>query len=447
MGDGPPTLWEWFARNWQTGRVGSISDLLGDHLLMSLVPIVAGLVLALPLGLASVRWRWLYQPTSGVFNVIYALPSLPVFMLLISVTGLSPVTVIIPLTFYAMAVLIPAVVDGLGSVPDHVRQSAVAMGFTPLRRLVQVELPIAAPVVLGRAARGRRLQHQPGERGRADRPGRPRHALHQGLPEPVPAAGHRRDRADRPAGAGRRRAAGPVPAAAHPVGTGEGDVVTWLTDFFGDPARWSGPDGIPVRLLEHLEFSVLALVLAMLIAIPLGLLIGHTGRGGVVVVVSANLARALPTLGILVLFVLLLGTASIWPVIIPLVLLAVPPILVNTFEGIRGVDPELRDAAYGMGLRGGQVLGRVLVPVALPLILLGLRLSAIQVVATTTVAAYTGLGGLGRFIIDGFATQDYSSVVGGSVLIVLFALVVQLAFMLTQRVTVSPGVSQRLKIR
>ncbi|WP_327106461.1 ABC transporter permease [Nonomuraea glycinis] len=223
--------------------------------------------------------------------------------------------------------------------------------------------------------------------------------------------------------------------------------MTWLTDFFGDPARWSGPDGIPVRMLEHLQFSVLALVLAMLIAIPLGLLIGHTGRGGVVVVVSANLARALPTLGILVLFVLLLGTASIWPVIIPLVLLAVPPILVNTFEGIRGVDPELRDAAYGMGLRGGQVLGRVLVPVALPLILLGLRLSAIQVVATTTVAAYTGLGGLGRFMIDGFATQDYSSVVGGSVLIVLFALVVQLAFMLTQRVTVSPGVSQRLKIR
>lgn len=223
--------------------------------------------------------------------------------------------------------------------------------------------------------------------------------------------------------------------------------MTWLTDFFGDPARWSGPDGIPARLLEHLEFSVLALVLAVLIAIPLGLLIGHTGRGGVVVVVSANLARAMPTLGMLVLFVLLLGTASIWPVIIPLVLLAVPPILVNTFEGIRGVDPELRDAAYGMGLRGGQVLGRVLVPVALPLILLGLRLSAIQVVATTTVAAYTGLGGLGRYVIDGFATKDYASVVGGSVLIVLFALVVQIGFTLVQRVTVSPGVSQRLKIQ
>ncbi|GGS73912.1 ABC transporter permease [Nonomuraea spiralis] len=221
----------------------------------------------------------------------------------------------------------------------------------------------------------------------------------------------------------------------------------WLADFFGTGANWTGPDGIPARLLEHLEFSVLALVLAMLIAVPLGLAIGHTGRGEVVVVVSANLARALPTLGLLVLFVLLLGTSSIWPVIIPLVLLSVPPILVNTYEGIRGVDPELRDAAYGMGLRGGQVLGRVLVPVALPLILLGLRLSAIQVVSTTTVAAYTGLGGLGRFVIDGFATKDYASVVGGSVLIVLFALVVQIVFALIQRVTVSPGVSQRLKVR
>ncbi|GAA0921118.1 ABC transporter permease [Nonomuraea longicatena] len=223
--------------------------------------------------------------------------------------------------------------------------------------------------------------------------------------------------------------------------------MNWLLDFFGDPANWTGPSGIPMRLLEHLEYSLMALALAVVVAIPLGLLIGHKGRGGVAVVVTANLARALPTLGLLVLFVLLLGTASILPVIIPLVLLAIPPILVNTFEGIRGVDPELRDAAYGMGLRGGQVLGRVLVPVALPLILLGLRLSAIQVVATTTVAAYVGLGGLGRFVIDGFATKDYPSVVGGSVLIVLFALAVQLVFTLVQRVTVSPGVSQKLKVR
>lgn len=222
--------------------------------------------------------------------------------------------------------------------------------------------------------------------------------------------------------------------------------MNFLFDFLGNPDNWSGPDGIPARLLQHLGFSVVALALAAVIGVSLGLLIGHTGRGGLLVVVAANVARALPTLGLLVLLVLLLGTASIWPVLIPLVALSVPPILVNTFEGIRGVDPELRDAAYGMGLRGPQVLLKVLVPVALPLILLGLRLAAVQVVATAAVAAYVGLGGLGRYIIDGLATKDYSQVVGGSVLIVLFALAVQALFALTQRAVVSPGVSQRLKV-
>ncbi|WP_440069267.1 ABC transporter permease [Streptosporangium sp. OZ121] len=223
--------------------------------------------------------------------------------------------------------------------------------------------------------------------------------------------------------------------------------MNWLIDFFGDPANWSGPDGIPNRLLEHLEFAGLSLLLAMLIALPLGLLIGHTGRGAMLVILTANAARALPTLGLLVLIVLFMGVGTILPVLIPLVALAVPPILVNTYEGIRGVDPDLRDAAYGMGLKGGQVLGRVLVPVALPLILLGLRLAAIQVVATATVAAYVGLGGLGRFIIDGLATKNFPSTIGGAVLVALLALLVQLGFTLVQRVTVSPGVSERQVIR
>ncbi|WP_248958078.1 ABC transporter permease [Sphaerisporangium perillae] len=219
--------------------------------------------------------------------------------------------------------------------------------------------------------------------------------------------------------------------------------MNWLIDFFGNPANWSGPGGIPARLLEHVEFSLVALILSMIIAIPLGLLIGHTGRGAVLVVVTANAARALPTLGLVVLIVLLVGVGTTWPVLIPLVALAIPPILVNTYEGIRGVDEDLRDAAYGMGLRGGQVLMKVLVPVALPLILLGLRVAAIQVVATATVAAYVGLGGLGRYIIDGLATKDFPSTIGGAVLVAVLALIVQLAFSLLQRVMVSPGVSRR----
>lgn len=223
--------------------------------------------------------------------------------------------------------------------------------------------------------------------------------------------------------------------------------MNWVIDFFTNPDNWSGPDGIPVRLLEHLEFSALSLLLAMLIALPLGLWIGHTGKGALFAILSANAARSLPTLGLLVLIVLLMGVGTIVPVLIPLVALAVPPILVNTYEGIRNVDPDLRDAAYGMGLRGGQVLGRVLVPTALPLIMLGLRVAAIQVVSTATVAAYVGLGGLGRFIVDGLATKDFPSTIGGAILVALLALIVQLGFGLVQRFLVSPGVSQRLTIR
>ncbi|MEV6866965.1 ABC transporter permease [Streptosporangium subroseum] len=223
--------------------------------------------------------------------------------------------------------------------------------------------------------------------------------------------------------------------------------MNWVIDFFTNPDNWSGPDGIPTRLLEHLQFSALSLLLAMLIALPLGLWIGHTGKGALFAILSANAARALPTLGLLVLIVLLMGVGTIVPVLIPLVALAVPPILVNTYEGIRNVDPDLRDAAYGMGLRGGQVLGRVLVPTALPLIMLGLRVAAIQVVSTATVAAYVGLGGLGRFIVDGLATKDFPSTIGGAVLVALLALIVQLGFGLVQRFLVSPGVSQRLTIR
>ncbi|WP_371783271.1 ABC transporter permease [Streptosporangium subroseum] len=223
--------------------------------------------------------------------------------------------------------------------------------------------------------------------------------------------------------------------------------MNWVIDFFTNPDNWSGPDGIPVRLLEHLEFSAISLLLAMLIALPLGLWIGHTGKGALFAILSANAARSLPTLGLLVLIVLLMGVGTIVPVLIPLVALAVPPILVNTYEGIRNVDPDLRDAAYGMGLRGGQVLGRVLVPTALPLIMLGLRVAAIQVVSTATVAAYVGLGGLGRFIVDGLATKDFPSTIGGAVLVALLALIVQLGFGLLQRFLVSPGVSQRLTIR
>ncbi|MEV7806095.1 ABC transporter permease [Microbispora sp. NPDC088329] len=148
MNQEPLVRWDWIARNWANGGPTAISALLENHVVMAFLPVLFGLVVALPLGLACVRWRWLYQPTAALMNVTYSLPSLVLFSIFLSVTGLTRSTVVIPLTFFALAVLIPAVVDGLASVPDPVRQSAVAMGFRPVRRLLRVELPVAVPVVL-----------------------------------------------------------------------------------------------------------------------------------------------------------------------------------------------------------------------------------------------------------------------------------------------------------
>lgn len=208
----------------------------------------------------------------------------------------------------------------------------------------------------------------------------------------------------------------------------------WLTAS----SHWSGGDGIPHRFLEHVGYSLLAVAIAAVIALPLGALVGHSGRGGFIVVSVANIARAIPTLGLLLL-VVTITSIGLTPVIVPLIALATPPILVNTYEGIRGVDPDIRDAAKGMGMTGTGVLLKAEVPVAMPLILLGLRTAAIQVVATATIAAYAGIGGLGRYIVDGLARKDYPSVVGGSVLVVLLAVVVQLVFVGIRRAVLSPG--------
>ncbi|HEY3978813.1 MAG TPA: ABC transporter permease [Streptosporangiaceae bacterium] len=193
------------------------------------------------------------------------------------------------------------------------------------------------------------------------------------------------------------------------------------------PAQWHGSGDIPIRLLQHLGYSGLSLLVAALIALPAGIWIGHTGRGGVVVVNIANAWRAIPTLGLLVLMVVLIGF-SVLAWLVPLVVLAIPPILVNAYEGVAGVDPGLRDAARGMGMTGWQSLRKVELPVALPLIMLGLRTGAIFVVATATIAAEIGLGGLGRYIIDGLSQSNYAEVAGGAVLVVLLALLVQVIF-------------------
>jgi osmoprotectant transport system permease protein len=203
--------------------------------------------------------------------------------------------------------------------------------------------------------------------------------------------------------------------------------ITIAWDWLKSPAHWHGGNAIGLRVLQHLQFSALALLVAAAIALPLGVWLGHAGRGGVVIVNVANAGRAIPTLGLLVLMVNLLGFSALaW--LVPLVALAIPPILVNAYEGVAGVDPGLKDAARGMGMTGWQALWKAELPVALPLIMLGLRTAAIFVVATATIAAEIGLGGIGRFIIDGLSQENYAEVAGGAALVVILALLVQAVF-------------------
>ncbi|USX51050.1 ABC transporter permease [Lentzea sp. HUAS12] len=205
-----------------------------------------------------------------------------------------------------------------------------------------------------------------------------------------------------------------------------------------DPAHWSGTTGIPVRLLEHLGYTLLTLLIAALIAIPLGAFVGHTGKGGFVIVGLSNALRALPTTAVLILVVLWAGLGD-FPVYVALVLLAIPPIMAGTYAGVRAVDSVTVDAARGVGMRESGVLLQVEIPNALPLIYGGFRGAALQVVATATIAAYTGAGGLGRLVFDGLALQDFGQMLAGAVLVALLAVLVDLGFAGLQRLTVSPG--------
>ena len=220
------------------------------------------------------------------------------------------------------------------------------------------------------------------------------------------------------------------------------NVLNFIEAFFSDSAHWKGYDGIPQRVWEHLQYSAAALAIAAAIGLPIGLVTGHTGRGGNAMAFVAASARALPTFGLLVLMFVWLGL-SVLPVMIPLVVLAIPPILITTYEAVRTVDPSPVDAARGMGMSQSQILFQVEVPAALPLIFSGLRSAAIQIVSTATIAAYVSLGGVGRYIVDGLYQRDYEKVVGGATLTAALALLVLVLFWAAGRTAVSPGVRRR----
>ena len=220
-----------------------------------------------------------------------------------------------------------------------------------------------------------------------------------------------------------------------------GEVAGW----FADPAHWQGSQGIPARILEHLEYSGFAIAVALIIALPIALYLGHTGRGGFIAINVANIGRALPSFALLgfgLLIAISLGLGlGFWPTMFMLVPLAIPPIVTNTFVAIREVDRDIGDAARGMVLSEGEILRSNEIPLGLPLILAGLRTAAVNVVATATLGAVVAGGALGRFIVDGFALREFDQLVAGGILVALLAVVTEVTFSVLERAARIPGMT------
>lgn len=210
-------------------------------------------------------------------------------------------------------------------------------------------------------------------------------------------------------------------------------VASETIDWFSDSTNWSGDYGVPHRLVQHLGYTGLTVVIAAALAVPVGLWIGHTGHLRGVAVVFSGALRALPTLGVVTYLGLFTGV-NLTATIVALVVLAIPPLLAGAYSGLESVDRQTIDAARAMGMTEWQILTQVEVPLALPIIVGGLRSATLQVVATATVAAYVGPGGLGRFLIDGLAVRDTPQVIAGSILVIALALILDGVFASLQRV-------------
>ena len=216
------------------------------------------------------------------------------------------------------------------------------------------------------------------------------------------------------------------------------DAWVWLTD----PDNWAGSGSIPQRTLEHLNYTAIAVAIAAVIAVPLGYFIGHTGRGRVLAVGTAGAARALPTFGLMLYLVLVFGVSErATAATLSLVLLAIPPLLAGAYAGVDQINRATIDAAKAQGMTGWQILFRVEIPLSLPLLIGGLRSATLQVVATVTLVAYVGLGGLGYEIIQGIPLRRLDQMVATALLIIVLALILDGLLALLTRVVTPRGVT------
>jgi len=225
-----------------------------------------------------------------------------------------------------------------------------------------------------------------------------------------------------------------------------------LWSFLTDGAQWRGEEGIPTLFLQHLQLTFVSVLVAALIAIPIGVLVGHVRRGGTIAINAANVGRALPAFALLILAAQIVGVGKpegflrvvqSTPAFLAMVALAIPPMLANAYVGVSGVDDDVRQAARGMGMSGWQVLTRAELPLAMPLVWAGIRTATVAVVATATLAAYVDSGGFGRYIVDGFRTGDDVKVFAGGLLVALLAVGLETVLAALQRATTSPGLRRQ----
>jgi osmoprotectant transport system permease protein len=220
------------------------------------------------------------------------------------------------------------------------------------------------------------------------------------------------------------------------------NLILGALSWIFSPDRLSGSNSIPLLLGQHMFYTLIAFAIACLIAIPLGYLIGHTGKGREIAVALSGAARALPSFGLILLLVILMGVLQVVPAVtIAFVLLAVPSILAGAYSGLEAIDRRTIDAARAVGMTEWQILTRVEIPLGLPLLIGGLRSGMLQIVATVTLASYVGLGGLGLPIIQGIPLRNFDQVLGGALLVVVLALVLDALFGVLERVAVPKGVS------
>ena len=376
---------KWLYWPWVQDHTDEIRQRLIEHIELTVLAVLFGLAIALPLALLSVRYRRLYGPVIAITGVLYTIPSLALFALLLPLTGLSRTTALIPLTAYTLLILVRNTVTGLDGVPPDVKDAAVGMGYSRNRQLLRVELPLALPGDHRRHPHRHRHDHRAGRHHRAHRPGRTGLADVRRLPARLPHAAHRRHRAVARA-RGRRRPAPRARAATRdavgacgspPVAEGGcvmgffGDVFDFLTNH----DQWHGDESIPRLLGQHVQLTVVSVLVAALVALPIGILLGHVRTGGAIAVNIANIGRALPAFALLILAVQWVGigdpTGVLTPVqsvpaFIAMFALAVPPMLANAYVGMASVDDEIREAARGMGMNGRQMIWRVELPNAVP---------------------------------------------------------------------------------